>query len=266
MAKITEQLHQMGQSLWLDNITRGLLDSGTLRRYILTFPSTISPFGNNSNNEFRGEIYDYIDIPLVNIHPETMQLIPGLATQWALSADGRTTYFRLNPMATYSDGVPVHALDFLVAVYLRVSDDVFNPYAKQYFREEIAQVAIYDDHTLSVSLPETKINAPMLAGSLAPSPPHFYADYGPDYNERYQWRFPPSTGAYEVLPKDIVKGVSITQTRVKDWWAKDLKYYRYRFNPDKMVHTVIRDESKAFELFRAGELDTFYMNLSLIHI
>ena len=31
----------------------------------------------------------------------------------------------------------------------------------------------------------------------------------------------------------------------------------YRFNPDKIVHTVVRDESKAFELFRAGELDTF---------
>src|SRR3954447_19028365 len=29
-----EQLHDLGQSLWLDNITRGLLTSGTLRRYI----------------------------------------------------------------------------------------------------------------------------------------------------------------------------------------------------------------------------------------
>jgi transaldolase len=34
MTKITERLYQMGQSLWLDNITRGLLDSGTLQRYI----------------------------------------------------------------------------------------------------------------------------------------------------------------------------------------------------------------------------------------
>jgi transaldolase len=34
MTKITELLHQMGQSLWLDNITRGLLDSGTLQKYI----------------------------------------------------------------------------------------------------------------------------------------------------------------------------------------------------------------------------------------
>lgn len=32
--KPTQQLHDFGQSLWLDNITRGLLTSGTLRRYI----------------------------------------------------------------------------------------------------------------------------------------------------------------------------------------------------------------------------------------
>jgi transaldolase len=32
--KATQQLHDLGQSLWLDNITRELLTSGTLRRYI----------------------------------------------------------------------------------------------------------------------------------------------------------------------------------------------------------------------------------------
>ena len=30
----TQQLHNLGQSLWLDNITRDLLNSGTLRKYI----------------------------------------------------------------------------------------------------------------------------------------------------------------------------------------------------------------------------------------
>lgn len=34
MPKVTALLHQMGQSLWLDNITRNLLDSGTLQKYI----------------------------------------------------------------------------------------------------------------------------------------------------------------------------------------------------------------------------------------
>jgi transaldolase len=32
--KPTQALHDLGQSLWLDNITRDLLDSGTLRRYV----------------------------------------------------------------------------------------------------------------------------------------------------------------------------------------------------------------------------------------
>src|ERR1700690_1087947 len=32
--KATEALHNLGQSIWLDNITRDLLTSGTLKRYI----------------------------------------------------------------------------------------------------------------------------------------------------------------------------------------------------------------------------------------
>jgi len=38
--KPTQQLHNLGQSLWLDNITRGLLTSGTLRHYIDDFSIT----------------------------------------------------------------------------------------------------------------------------------------------------------------------------------------------------------------------------------
>src|SRR5246127_3848623 len=34
MMKATKMLHNLGQSLWLDNITRELLNSGTLKRYI----------------------------------------------------------------------------------------------------------------------------------------------------------------------------------------------------------------------------------------
>jgi transaldolase len=43
--KSTQQLHDLGQSLWLDNITRGLLAEGTLQRYI----SKLSVTGLTSN-------------------------------------------------------------------------------------------------------------------------------------------------------------------------------------------------------------------------
>lgn len=38
--KATQRLHELGQSLWLDNITRQMLDNGTLRRYIDEFSIT----------------------------------------------------------------------------------------------------------------------------------------------------------------------------------------------------------------------------------
>jgi transaldolase len=38
--KATQRLHDLGQSLWLDNITRDLLKSGTLKRYLDEFSVT----------------------------------------------------------------------------------------------------------------------------------------------------------------------------------------------------------------------------------
>lgn len=234
---------------------------GVLRRHFpgLDFPPTIRPFGPNANNSFRGDLYDNIELPLVTLHPGTMKEIPGVASEWAVTPDGRTVFMKIDPEATYSDGVPVKAGDFLVGLYVRVSDNVVNPYTKQFFRETYAAMATYGDHILAITLPEAQIYPAAAAGTLPPAPPHFYANYGPDYADRYQWLFPPTTGAYEVRPEDLVKGVSITQTRVKNWWAKDRKYYRYRFNVDKMVTVLVRDESKAFELFRSGELDSYIL-------
>jgi len=231
---------------------------GVLHTYMSQFPATVRPFGKEANNSFRGRLYDELEIALVGMHPLTKKLIPGLAKRWAVSKDGRTVYYELDPDAKYNDGVPVAVKDFMVGIYLRVSDNVSAPYQKQYFKEQFAQVATYGDSYISVSLPEPKPMMP-LYGSLAPAAPHFYKDYGPDYVDRYQWKVAPHTGAYFVRDEDIVKGVSITLTRDKDWWAKDKKYYRYRFNPDKIVYTTIRDESKSFELFRAGQLDYFYL-------
>jgi microcin C transport system substrate-binding protein len=234
------------------------LKGGAFHHYVSQFPATVRPFGRESNNSFRGVLYDNLEIALVGLHPLTMKLIPGTAKRWAVSKDGRTVYYELDPDARYNDGHKIDVKDYMVGVYLRVSDNISAPFEKQYFRAQLAQIASYGQKYLSVSLPEQKPLMPMY-GSLSPAPAYFYKDYGPDYVDRYQWKVPPSTGPYFVRDKDIVKGVSITLTRDKNWWAKDKKYYRYRFNPDKMIYTVIRDESKSFELFRAGQLDAFWL-------
>ena len=231
---------------------------GTFNYYIANFPPTLRPFGPEANNSFRSEIYDLVELGLVSMHPSTGKMYPELANQWATSADNRTVYFKIDPEAKYNDGVPIKARDFLIAVYLRVSDSVTAPYQKQYFREQFAQMAVYDELTLSVTLPDAKPRSlvPFYA-TIPPAAPHFYEEYGPDYEERYNWRVPPTSAAYFVKEEDIVKGVSITVTRAKDWWAKDRKFLRYRYNADKIVYRIVRDRSKVWELFRAGEIDFF---------
>lgn len=221
---------------------------------MVSFPPTMRSFGPNSNHSYRSQFYDEIDMSLVGLHPATGKVIPGLARRWAVGADGRTVYYELDPDATYSDGVPVRARDFLMYVFIRVSDYVSAPFEKEFIRDQFAKITTIGERHIAVTLPEAK-PLPAYFASLSPAPPHFYSEYGPDFAERYQWRFPPTTGAYEVRPEDIVKGVSITQTRVENWWARDKKFYRYRFNVNKIVSRVVRDEAKAFELFRAGEID-----------
>ena len=63
--KATQLLHEMGQSLWLDNITRDLLDTGTLKRYIgelsvtgLTSNPTIFDHAIKNSAAYDGAIRD----------------------------------------------------------------------------------------------------------------------------------------------------------------------------------------------------------------
>ena len=78
---------------------------------------------------------------------------------------------------------------------------------------------------------------------------------GPDFVKRYNWRPQPTTGAYFIESKDILKGRSITLSRVKDWWAKDRKYTKNRFNADKIQYRLIRDSNTALEYFKKGKLE-----------
>ena len=69
----------------------------------LTYPQTLRVVGPKSNNYFRGDHYDYIEMSCVNIHPDTSEIIPSLAKEWAISPDKQTVYFRLDENAKYND-------------------------------------------------------------------------------------------------------------------------------------------------------------------
>lgn len=108
---------------------------------------------------------------LVTLSPD-LEVVPGVATAWSVSEDGRTWTFELNPEAAYSDGVPVVAADFAFA-FARVADpDLAAPSSYQGLPiagwadvnnaepsgaigdQPISGVVALDDHTLAVSTEE----------------------------------------------------------------------------------------------------------------
>lgn len=229
---------------------------GTFNSYIPSFPPTVRVLGENGNNAFRGYHYDDIEMGFTSLHPETGNVIPSLAKEWAVSPDNRTVFFRLDPEATYSDGVAVKADDWFNTFYMQLSEYPQNPFGNEWYSSQYTNITRYDEHTLSITLAEPKALAPYWT-NLNPMPRHFYAEFGPDFESRYQWRPRPTTGAYAILEGDIKFGRSITLTRVKEWWARDKKFNRHRFNPDRLVYRVVRLPEKALELFFQGSVDTF---------
>ena len=229
---------------------------GTFTYWMPSFPPTVRMMGENANNFFRGYHYDDVEMSLVSLHPETGNVIPGIANQWAESADRHTVYFRIDPAATYSDGVPVDADDFFNTFYMQLSEYSQNPFGNEWYATQYTNITRFDAHTLSITMAEPKVLAPYWV-SMSPMPRHFYNEFGPDFEQRYQWRVRPISGAYVIKDDGIQFGRSITMARVKDWWAKDRKYYKHRFNPDYLIYRVVRLPDKALELFFQGTLDAY---------
>jgi microcin C transport system substrate-binding protein len=219
-----------------------------------SFPPTLRILGENANSSFRGHHYDDVEMALVGLHPDTGRLIPAVAKQWAVAPGNRTVFFRIDPAARFSDGQPIEADDFFNTFYLQLSEYPKNPFGNQWYSEQFINITRYDARTLSITLAAAKPLAPFDANTVA-SPRGFFSEFGPDFETRYQWRCRPSAGPYIIKEEDIHFGRSISLSRVKDWWAKDHKYYRHRFNVDTITYRVVRLQEKTFELLRQGQLD-----------
>ncbi len=229
---------------------------GEMVFWLSDFPRTLRFNGPDSNGHFRAFIHDDNSMTVVRKHPVTGHYIPGLAKAWAISADRKTVYLKLDERARYSDGVPVTADDYFFLFYFGRSSWLQEPWAANWYAEKYTGITKYDDHTIAIGVAEAKPDVlRFFEQDVRPIPRHFYKEFGEDYVSRYQWEMEPTTGPYTILPEDIEKGRSITQRRVEDWWARDLKFYRHRFNPDRRRFVVIRDVPKAVEAFKAGEFD-----------
>lgn len=230
---------------------------GTQYEYMPDFPATLRVNGPDANGEFRRWILDYTQVTLAHRHPNEFDFYPAIASEWAVDMPSKTVYARLNPNARFTDGEPINADDFMFTFFFMLSPHINSPWYANWYSTQYTNITKYDDHTISISMAEAKPDMDALALSFPPTPEHFYQELGPDFAERYQWRFVPHAGAYEIKPENVRMGTNIVMTHVDDWWAQDLKFFRNRYNMDSMNFNVIRDTANQFEAFRRGDIGQF---------
>jgi len=227
---------------------------GTFHEFLPDFPRTLRTIGPDAAGSFREYLLDFFQMPLVGKHPNTLKYIPCAAKQWATGADKKTFYFRLDPDARFSDGEKVTADNYFFAFFFMRYPDNQASWNQDFYKKKFENITKYDDHTISIRVASAKPDA-MDYAAIYPIPINFYKHMGKDFLQAFNWKFAPTLGAYIIKEADIHKGQSITLTRQKDWWAKDKKFYRQLFNPDRIELEVIRDPDKAIEVFKTGGID-----------
>jgi microcin C transport system substrate-binding protein len=231
---------------------------GTIKTFIKSFPLTFRTVGPDSNGSFRGFILDNY-MSLVIMHPNTKKMIPSLATHWAYGKDNKTVYYKINPKAKWSDGKPITADDFLFTLDFMRSKHIVAPWYNNHYTKEFEKIIKYDDKTIAIVSSKKRTNYELhLMNDIGPYPKHAIK-LNKNYIKKNNWNVLPVSGPYRI--SKFKKGKSVILKKVKNWWAQDLKYYKNRFNVDKIMIKVIRDQNVAFEHFKKGNLDTFPLTI-----
>lgn len=229
---------------------------GTLNLYFPSFPLTMRTIGPDANVQFRSYLMDGYPA-LLAMQPNTLKPIPAIAKEWAFGSDHQTMYFKLDPNAKWSDGVPITAEDFAFFIDYVKNKNTHAPFYREYYTNKVTNITVYDEHTISLRSGD-KLSENQLIDTInmSPKPKHFFKNgITKNYLKEYNWKPEPTTGAYYV--SKIKKGRTIELSKVKNWWGYKNKYFQHRFNVDKIRFNVIRDPDLAYKYFEKGELDVF---------
>lgn len=188
-------------------------------------------------------------------------VVPGVATDYEVSEDGMTYTFTLRDEATWSNGEPVTAGDFVYS-WQRAADPATASEYQWYMGlmrlenidaiidgemepSELGVEAV-DDHTLEVRLSQPLPYFPQMVTHTTtfPTPQAVIEEHGNDWTQPENMV---SNGAYvleERVPQEYV-----TLTKNPEYWDAENVII------EEVTALIINDENQALTRYEAGELD-----------
>jgi microcin C transport system substrate-binding protein len=179
----------------------------------------------------------------------------GLIAEWASYPDDFSSVtFKLRDNARWQDGTPITVDDVIYS--LEVNKQA-NPRMALYYKN-VAKAEATGDREVTFSF-DVKGNRelPMIMGQLTILPKHYWTgkDANGEQRDPMKTTMEPPLGSGPYRIKQMSAGRSIAYERVPDYWGKDLPVNKGQWNYDEIRFEYYRDETVAFESFKAGNLD-----------
>ena len=179
----------------------------------------------------------------------------GLIAEWAsYPEDYSSVTFKLRDEARWHDGKTITPED---VIYSLEVNKAANPRMGLYYKNVSRAEATGENEVTFYFDVKNNRELPMIMGQLTILPKHYWTGKDASGNERDPMKTtlepPLGSGPYRI--KEVKPGRSISFQRVADYWGKDLPVNAGQWNYDEIRFEYYRDETVAFESFKAGNLD-----------
>lgn len=195
--------------------------------------TTLDPQGSNTDANMMAFILTHET--LVEVDPETNELVPGMATKWDISEDGCVFTFEIPDNVKFSDGSPCTASD-LVFTFKRAQESSFTKTKV----ELVTSVEAIDDTHFQVVISKPSQDFLLLLAHQSMS------ILSEKLVQEDELGYSIGTGAYKV--REWVPGDQITFER-SEFYHKD------KTPTDIIVYRLIKEESSRLISLQTGEID-----------
>jgi microcin C transport system substrate-binding protein len=170
-----------------------------------------------------------------------------IAEKLEYTSDYTYIIYHINPAARFQDGKPIRAQDVVFSFNTFLEQGV--PQFKQHY-QNVDKVEALDARRVKFSLKEGDKEMLISLGGLTILPEHYWK--GKDFTEPIT-DVPLGSGPYTI--SDYKMGQYVVYQRLKNYWGRDLPVNKGQLNFDYIRYDYYRDETVAFEAFKAGEYD-----------
>ena len=189
-------------------------------------------------------VYDRL---MARVWDEPFTMYPLIAEKVDVPEDRSSITFYLNPKARFHDGSPITADD--VVFSFETLRDHGRPNMRRVYKI-VSEVKKLDERTVQFKLGEGRDRETIMILAMMPVLSKTWWS-GRNFDESVLEK-PLLSGPYKIA--EIDPGRRIVYERVPDYWAKDLLPNVGHFNIDRIVYDYYRDDTVAFEAFKAGNL------------